>query len=370
MKVAPGEERSAEAISLELLRMAASSPRSACDRQEMVRLIEEFASALGVRDLASALNKSAAPAPDTSSPEFASALNKSAAPAPDASSPEFETVRAPEPVADGPAPPLTPSQRRWSRLRVAALMTDTTSGHHRSSRPSGSRPRFNSALHGGRLDFKGANSAFHVGLLVALVAFFAFGVLYFSLAEGFTVIDSLYFTVVVLTTVGYGDADLLCTSARAKIVICCFVLYAMLLAAQALGILANAAFKKAEEIAAARAAENKKLQQMARQGAQRALGSHEEAKRRRAQARQRERDGKRLKAVLSTCAVVLVGTVYYAADPLEHKAWVDAFYMCVMTVTTVGFGDFSPSSARGRVFAGAVCVLVRRGVRAPPSSDE
>ena len=70
MKVAPGEERSAEAISLELLRMAASSPRSACDRQEMVRLIEEFASALGVRDLASALNKSAAPAPDASSPEF------------------------------------------------------------------------------------------------------------------------------------------------------------------------------------------------------------------------------------------------------------------------------------------------------------
>ena len=67
MKVAPGEERSAEAISLELLRMAASSPRSACDRQEMVRLIEEFASALGVRDLASALNKSAAPAPDASS---------------------------------------------------------------------------------------------------------------------------------------------------------------------------------------------------------------------------------------------------------------------------------------------------------------
>ena len=78
--------------------------------------------------------------------------------------------------------------------------------------------------------------------LLALVVFFAFGVLYFSLAEGFTVIDSLYFTVVVLTTVGYGDLGPF--SARAKVVICFFVLYAMLLAAQAFGILTNAALQE------------------------------------------------------------------------------------------------------------------------------
>ena len=104
---------------------------------------------------------------------------------------------------------------------------------------------------------------------------------------------------------------------------------------------------------------------MARQRAQPVI-SHEEVKRRRAQARHRERNIKRLKAVLSMCGIVLVGTVYYAADPLEHKGWGDAFYMCVITVTTVGFGDFSPSSARGRIFAGAVCVLVGGGSPARP----
>ena len=328
MKVAPIPRTSkcalnngAESISLELLRMAASSPpsgRAACDQQEMVRLIQEFASALGIHDLASALG---------SEPKSAGT--------------SASEVQAPE-------PPRTPSDR-WSMLKAVRGFVAPPSNHNRSSHPP--VPQLNSAFY--QLTLQGTSPEVTAAIL-ALVVFFAFGVLYFSLAEGFTIIDSLYFTVVVLTTVGYGDLGPF--SARAKVVICFFVLYAMLLAAQALGILTNAALKKAEEVAAAAAAENKKMaaqeKQMARQGAQPVI-SHEEVKRRRAQARHRERNIKRLKAVLSMCGIVLVGTVYYAADPLEHKGWGDAFYMCVITVTTVGFGDFSPSSARGRIFAGA-----------------
>merc|ERR1719333_1772015 len=32
------------------------------------------------------------------------------------------------------------------------------------------------------------------------------------------------------------------------------------------------------------------------------------------------------------------------------KTWIDSFYMAVITLTTVGFGDHSPKSVTGRVF--------------------
>ena len=66
----------------------------------------------------------------------------------------------------------------------------------------------------------------------------------------------------------------------------------------------------------------------------------------------------RLKAVLLECVPhVLVGTVYYvSSDPLEHKAWVDAFYIS-MTVTT---------RLRRRLFSASLPRLRRCGVCAIP----
>ena len=50
----------------------------------------------------------------------------------------------------------------------------------------------------------------------------------------------------------------------------------------------------------------------------------------------------------SALALILIGTVTYRF--LEDWSWVDALYFCVVAVTTVGFGDLSPTSDGAKLF--------------------
>lgn len=43
------------------------------------------------------------------------------------------------------------------------------------------------------------------------------------------------------------------------------------------------------------------------------------------------------------------GTTFFVYQ--EDMRWVDALYMCSVTVTTVGYGDFSPKTETGRLFS-------------------
>ncbi len=45
---------------------------------------------------------------------------------------------------------------------------------------------------------------------------------------------------------------------------------------------------------------------------------------------------------------VLGGAVFYHLT--EGWRWVDAFYFCVATLTTVGYGDLTPATDLGKVF--------------------
>jgi voltage-gated potassium channel Kch len=55
----------------------------------------------------------------------------------------------------------------------------------------------------------------------------------------------------------------------------------------------------------------------------------------------------RLLALLAI-SVLSFGTVFYHL--VEKWSWVDSFYFCVVTLSTVGYGDFSPTTEASRLF--------------------
>ncbi|MCE7980919.1 MAG: two pore domain potassium channel family protein [Caldilinea sp. CFX5] len=46
--------------------------------------------------------------------------------------------------------------------------------------------------------------------------------------------------------------------------------------------------------------------------------------------------------------LLLVGTIFY--HQVEGWGWLDSLYFCVITLATVGYGDFSPQTAAGKIF--------------------
>lgn len=54
-------------------------------------------------------------------------------------------------------------------------------------------------------------------------------------------------------------------------------------------------------------------------------------------------------------AVVLGGTIGFKI--IENKSWVDAFYFIIVTMATVGYGDVTPVTAAGKIFAILLIVL-------------
>ncbi len=58
-------------------------------------------------------------------------------------------------------------------------------------------------------------------------------------------------------------------------------------------------------------------------------------------------------------AVLAVGVVFYHA--VEHLNWVDSVYFCVITLTTIGYGDIVPTTNAGKVFT-SVYVIVGIGI--------
>ncbi len=50
----------------------------------------------------------------------------------------------------------------------------------------------------------------------------------------------------------------------------------------------------------------------------------------------------------TTIFLIVLGTVAY--HYLENWSWIDSIYFSVVTLTTVGYGDFSPQTDAGKIF--------------------
>lgn len=57
----------------------------------------------------------------------------------------------------------------------------------------------------------------------------------------------------------------------------------------------------------------------------------------------------RVKGLLAfTVGMILWASVFYHF--VEGWSWLDSIYFSVVTISTVGFGDFSPDTAAGKIF--------------------
>ncbi len=64
------------------------------------------------------------------------------------------------------------------------------------------------------------------------------------------------------------------------------------------------------------------------------------------------------RAVLGLAGTVVgTGTVFYRF--VEDLKWIDSLYFCVITLTTVGYGDIAPSSSASKAFT---IVLILMGI--------
>jgi voltage-gated potassium channel len=60
------------------------------------------------------------------------------------------------------------------------------------------------------------------------------------------------------------------------------------------------------------------------------------------------RDKEYRELLFTTLLVLLGGSMTY--HYLENWSWVDSIYFSVVTLTTVGFGDFAPKTDGGKIF--------------------
>ena len=63
--------------------------------------------------------------------------------------------------------------------------------------------------------------------------------------------------------------------------------------------------------------------------------------------------------VITTLVVLILGSVVY--HYLEGWEWIDCFYFSVITLTTVGYGDFSPQTSGGKLFT-IVYIIIGIGI--------
>ena len=161
----------------------------------------------------------------------------------------------------------------------------------------------------------------HAGTIV--LGHLIVGALALSVIEGWGPSDSLYFCVTTLTTVGYGD--LAPKSATGKLFTALHILVGCVIVSSCLGTLigrmqASIAAKQTDGREAGRTRELNEL----------------------------------AKSVGVAAAIIVVGMAY--ASFVEGWSMIDALYWAVVTVTTVGLGDLSPSAVL-RPLAGVYLLL-------------
>ncbi|CAO2148826.1 unnamed protein product [Urochloa humidicola] len=232
-------------------------------------------------------------------------------------------------------PPRLAGAKRFRRCRTAPSADaaqdsppGTHNGGHQQGRATSGSPPFappKDLLRGARPSFRLVGVLLLAYLLAGTAAFYL-AMDYMSGARaGSRVLDALYFCVVTMTTVGYGD--LVPSSDAAKLLACAFAFAGAALVGASLSKAADYLVEKQEALLF------------------RAL-----------HLRDRDMEANRVRYKLYTAAALLSASL---ASGTAFLVWVegmrpvDALYCACATVTTLGYGDRSFATPAGRAFAAA-----------------
>ncbi|CAL9186709.1 two pore potassium channel c-like [Musa acuminata AAA Group] len=183
--------------------------------------------------------------------------------------------------------------------------------------------------------------------IVGAILYISVGIIVFMVRQGsfkghrtFPLVDGLYFAIVSMCTIGYGD--IVPHTSFTKLFTCAFILVGFGFVDVLLNGLLTYVLDKQEAVLLSAVDESRRnvifrtyVMDM-RKGRMRV----------------------RMKVGLALCVViccVAVGTVM--VHVLEGLAWLDSFYLSVTSVTTVGYGDYTFLTMKGRLFA-SVWLLV------------
>lgn len=181
---------------------------------------------------------------------------------------------------------------------------------------------------------------------LAVLLYLAVAVMAFSFVfDHFSVIDAMYFAVVTFTTIGYGD--LTPTNNGARLFTCFFALSGIGFLGIALGVIGNNMIE-AQRTALEKATKISKNNTMALFKPELEQDDTEE---------QQNSNGLRHIVIefLGVLALLVFFALVLSSDPgIQTSGWDEfgnAIYYAIVTASTVGYGDMSPTSQAGRAWA-------------------
>jgi len=189
------------------------------------------------------------------------------------------------------------------------------------------------------------------------VAYFGLGTLVYTQVEGWTALDSVYFIVASITTVGYGDMSPV--TDLGKMLCCLLVLLGVAFIGAALiklvELFLDAAEALEDELAKATGghidAPSPNIFFVPFTACADALDMGPDL-----------REGFQWFAAL--VVMLLVGAVAFCL--IEGHNFVDGIYFAVITCTSVGYGDMSPATDNGKIFCIFYMIAGTLTVRTPP----
>jgi potassium channel subfamily K len=147
--------------------------------------------------------------------------------------------------------------------------------------------------------------------------------------EYWTIVDSVYFITLTICTVGYGDISP--TNDQSRLITVFVILFGLIFVFGAINSFATYIISYAE----AKAAKALKSKEVVDENSEAAL--------------QKKHFMSFLLSIISILFMVFVGTIFYFSN--EDWTFIESFYFCIVTTTTVGYGDLNMIYQSSRMFS-------------------